>query len=296
MFQGFVISLFSSGPKTKKPKKRRNHFLKDRLNLFEFGDQPWLCGDLREAYVNCLNFLFRVGGHYHRMHQPFLKWVHACRCNTVLDLASGGAGPIQILLKSIQKIGEKSPQIILSDLYPNLKTYEALKKEFGSTVVDYVSDPVSVDNIRGDFKCRTICSSLHHFSNEYVRSMIEDVLTHGSGIFILEPFQRNLKHLLMAVFTGPFLAMLTPFFRRKFSFKEFLVCTVFPIAPVMVWFDGIMSVLRSYTSEEIKNLLPATGSKDYKIEFGTKRYLVFFDSMYFSVVRLDHVSQEVGAT
>ena len=55
---------------------RRMTFL-PRIQAFEFCDQPWLKGILREAYMDGLSFLFGLCGIYQGMHRPFSRWASA---------------------------------------------------------------------------------------------------------------------------------------------------------------------------------------------------------------------------
>ena len=64
-----------------------------RIQAFEFCDQPWFKGTFREAYMDGINFLFKMGRIYHKMYIPFTRWSKNDN-NHVLDLGSGGAGPI----------------------------------------------------------------------------------------------------------------------------------------------------------------------------------------------------------
>lgn len=256
--------------------------LHDRLELYEFGDQKWLRGWLRQAYVDCLNFLLKSGKHYEKMYLHFARWIKGAGNHPVIDLASGGAGPIDTLLSSAKKSGTKLPQIILSDLFPNVEHYRMLQNRYGKEAIEYLSEPVSATNVPNkDLKLRLICSSFHHFSSNEARQIIRDTIENGSGIMILEPFQRNFRHLLMTTMTGPFMGMLAPFFSEKFKLKTFLVCTLIPIIPLMLYFDGIVSVLRTHTFEEIMEMFPENEREQFIFEQGETCYLSFCFSTYF---------------
>ncbi len=258
-----------------------NRFLKKRLHLFEFGDQPWLKGWLREVYMECLHFLFKKGGHYRHMHRPFCNWVQNSRSKIVLDLASGGGSPIDTILNAIHHENNESPKVILSDLYPNLKQFESLRKWHGDEKIDYLSTPVPAHHLTNPkARLRSICSALHHFRPVDAQQIVSDALINGDGIFILEPFQRNLRHLLMLFLSGPFAGMLMPFSSRPFRWRTFFVCTLVPIVPLMIQFDGIISVLRTYTFDEILDMISPSIREQFAIESGKHPYLGFCSSTY----------------
>jgi hypothetical protein len=265
----------------------KNFEFSKRRNLFEFGDQPWLRGWFREAYVDCLNFLLKQGGHYSQAYEPFLQWIEQADGEVVLDLASGGGGPVDTLHETAIKAGKEMPKIILSDLFPNQSNYLRLQQKYGSKAVGFVGESLSATDVpaKKDYQLRLMSSALHHFSPDMARKIISDAVIHGQGIFILEPFKRDLRHLMMAIFTGPFLGMLTPFVDKRFSIKKCFVCTIFPIIPLMVQFDGIMSVLRTYTFSELMEMFPSDIRDELSVRTGENPYLWGCSSTYFYVCR-----------
>lgn len=250
--------------------------------LFEFCDQPWLKGWLREAYVDCLNFVLKVPGIYAHMLGPYSQWAAGTRSDKILDLASGGGGPIDTLLRNAEKTETPLPQILLSDLFPDIRRYKQLECEHGTERISYLEEKTDATEIsQMNSIPRSICSAFHHFSEEQARRILEDSAKNSSGIFLMEPLQRDLPHFLFMILSGPFLGMLTPFFSHRFSVKNLLVCTLIPIIPLMVQFDGIISVLRSYNNEEICALFPDTEREHFVIRSGTVRLLGFWGSTYF---------------
>jgi hypothetical protein len=49
---------------------------------------------------------------------------------------------------------------------------------------------------------------------------------------------------------------LAPFFAKRFSWAKAFVTWVIPVVPLMLMFDGVVSVLRTYDRSEIISLLP----------------------------------------
>jgi hypothetical protein len=259
--------------------------LKQRLHLFEFGDQPWLKGWFRETYLECLNLNFRMGGHYKKMDLPFLSWLNLGRGNEVHDFASGGALPIETILTSLKERGEKVPRVTLSDLFPDIEKYKKLKDQLGSDVVNFLEEPVSLmemEKYPSQFK--SICSALHHFSKEDARKIINGALNSGRGLFIMEPFQRSMGHLLMVAVFGLIPAMLSPFL-GTFSFKKLFFCTILPVIPLMLYVDGIVSVLRTYSFEELQSLIPEAHLKNFSLHYGKQPYFLNCSSTYFYLAK-----------
>lgn len=264
-----------------------------RIHSFEFCDQSWLSGVWREAYLDGLNFLFRLGGIYHRMYRPFSRWARASGGSQVLDLASGGAGPIETLVSSAQEARASIPRITLSDLFPDLRSYRRLQEAFPETV-DCIPVPVnalSPTSIGGGFPLTSICTGFHHFKPDQAQQLLENIVNRSNGIFIMEPTERSWLSPLLPVLTFIPL-MLAPFFSRRFSLKAFAISTLIPIVPLLVVFDGIVSALRMYRPEEILAMVPEPARSSWKWEWGKYRCLLVFRATYLFGARTQQVSSK----
>ena len=263
----------------------QRHFA-HRRHAFEFGDQSWMKGAWRAAYLDCLNFGLRVGGQFRPVHKAYSAWAQRAGAGTVLDLGSGGAAPIETLILGARADGNAMPKIVLSDLFPSAAHYEAMKQRLGAEAIDYVSEPVSALKVdRPDLPARSICSTFHHFRPDDARALVEDAIRNGSGLFILEPLQRNLRHFLLVLLSGPFAYMLAPFFARRFSVFSLLFCTLLPIIPLMVMWDGCVSALRMYTPDEIRAMIPEELRTKVDVETGEFPYIGAFGATFVAMTR-----------
>lgn len=252
------------------------------MQLFEFCDQEWLRGAWREAYLDGLNLLFRCGRAYCRMHEPFRCWAFRCRSARVLDMASGGAGPIGTMLASAARAGKSFPRVTLSDLHPDLDAFRRVQAAFPQQV-DFVAEPLDATGERCaamDAPLRSICAGFHHFGPDQARRILHASVTRAQGLFIMEPVERTWLSLLYPVPLF-FLFLLSPFFAKRFSAKKFAVTTLLPLVPLMIVFDGMVSVLRTYRREEFWALLPDAARRAWHWEWGTCRYSGIFRTTFF---------------
>lgn len=257
-----------------------------RVHLFEFGDQPWISGKLRTIYNEALNIGQRAGGQYRKMASAFHQWSTRCRADKVLDLASGGGAPLMAMMDSARAAGTELPQLICSDLFPDRSRLERLRRAYGADRLDFIETPVSALERHPELPlARSICSALHHFSPDAARRIVESSLSPGGGLFILEPFTRDWHHLFVYVLLGPWVYMAAPFFARRFSPATFLLCTVIPVVPFMIYWDGIVSVLRVHTPEEIRKMIPSDLEEEVFMEFGYVPYLLGCRAMYVALSR-----------
>ena len=261
-------------------------FFSQRHHFFEFGDQPWLTGVLRASYLDGLNLGLRLGGQFSKVHLALHAWADHRKGQPILDLGSGGGGPVETILRAAEKDGLRLPKIYLSDLFPSPRHYQNLQDALGADRIDYLKEPLSAWSAnQPPFELRSICSTFHHFKPAEARLLVERALTSGSGLFILEPLQRNLRHFLMVLLSGPFPYMLAPFFADRWSWRKFLLCTVLPVAPLMVAFDGCVSVLRTYTAQEITDMIPPALRDEVEVHQGTLPYMGLYGALHVSLIR-----------
>jgi len=246
-----------------------------RIQLFEFCDQPWLRGSLREAFLDCLSFVHHVYQPYYHLAQPFAEWANQNRQNVrkdrvgeaILDLASGSGEQITMLLDASTKQGLHLPKFILSDLYPNLSAWHALQKSCGNDAVGYIEKPLSALDIpEGAPRHWTIFTAFHHLSPAAARILLQGLVAKGDGLCIIENTRRQ-WFCCVAMVLGLPVHLIVPFFAKRFKWSKFLCTTVIPIIPLMVAFDGVVSALRSYTKEEIIAMLPPGSENIFTIEY-----------------------------
>ncbi|MCK6472489.1 MAG: hypothetical protein L6R28_12160 [Planctomycetes bacterium] len=262
-----------------------------RVQGFEFGDQRWFKGIWREAYLDGLNFSFRLYGVYRRMHEPFARWARMAlgskathETARVLDLGSGGAGPVETVLACARKSGTDLPRVTLSDLNPDLDAFQRAKAALPERL-DFVPesldacDPEAAASAAPDARLRSVCSAFHHFDPDSARRLLAATTEQADGLFVMEPMGRSW---LSPLYSLPNLLplLLAPFFARRFSFKKVLIGTLLPLVPLMIVFDGVVSALRMYRPEEVLELLPESARRGWHWEFGEKPYMLLFRAPY----------------
>lgn len=230
-----------------------------RMNLFEFCDQKWLKGAWREAYLDGLNTTFKMFKLHADLAKPFNLWISKSNKKNVLELCSGGGGPINTL---IEKSDEKFI-ITLSDLNPDVNAFEKVKEKYPDRI-SFINKSTDATDTKGlETNLIFMCSSFHHFSPQMAQKILLNAYKNSNGIFIQEILSRNFFNMISSIFNLLPL-MLTPFFSGRLTFFKVLITTIIPIIPLMIIFDGIVSVLRTYTIEEIFNMMPEKMKKEWQ--------------------------------
>ena len=251
-----------------------------RYHLIELHEQKWMPRFLRESFVEGLSAVLGMTGVYRGVAPHFAGWLSRSGCREVLDLASGAAGPTETLINDLRDLGVEPPHFCLSDLFPSEVRFSQLKEAYPEHV-SFVSEPVDALRVQPPLgrELRQIVSAFHHFRPEQARLILQDAVEHSRGICILEPFQRDRRHLLLAALTI-FPALLAPFYVRERRLRLFLTSLLLPVVPLMLVFDAWVSVLRSYTGEEIRAMVGSLKAENYQWSVGSTRFLRVFRTTY----------------
>jgi len=239
-----------------------------RLQLFEFCDQQWLQGWLREAFFDCLSFTHNYLQPYYHVVKPFAAWAHQNKASVIQDFGSGSGEQIAFVIKTGTKNNIQLPKFILSDLFPQLAAWRTMRSAMGSEVVDYVEPSLSALNPAGvTSRYWCIFTAFHHFPPQDAGNFLREFTHHADSLCIMELSRRVWPDIIAEFFLGLPVYFFTPFFASRFKWQKLLFTTFIPVVSLMVWFDGFISILRSYTKEEIIEMLPEDCRDDFEVEY-----------------------------
>lgn len=110
----------------------------------------------------------------------------------VVDFCSGGGGPIPTIETIINadrsRYNLKPLRFILTDLYPHVEAWRALKAK--SSQIEYITKSVDACNappevITGNFQqariFRLFCLSFHHFDDRLAKRILDDSMEKSDG-------------------------------------------------------------------------------------------------------------------
>jgi hypothetical protein len=239
-----------------------------RFQLFELEDQAWCPESLRSAITDFLRTLMEWFRPYAGAAPLLARVLTQLGETEVVDLCSGGGGPWGDLVRRVPAIGGPAVRVRLSDLYPNQAAFERLVRKSASRIT---AEPESVDATDVPARLagfRTLFTALHHFPPGVARAILADAARHGRGIGVFEITRRTPLDLLGMLFL-PVLALLVTPFIRPFRWDRLFWTYLVPIVPLIVWLEGTVSCLRSYTPAELRDLV--TGLDAYRWEIGAVR-------------------------
>lgn len=231
-----------------------------RIHAFEFEDLHWFPKNLRNYATDFLQF----GANTFDMYRPVIpilkKGIEHAGNNTIVDIGSGGGGG---LIKIAGHLKKENPslKIILSDFYPNIEAFERTRATSPETF-DFISEPVDAMAVPSSLKgLRTQFLSLHHFKPEQAKAILQNAIDNKQPIAIFEGQQRDVKSLI-AMLLSPLNVLLTTPFIRPFKMDRILFTYLIPILPVFILWDGVISVLRTYTVKELNTMISQLNGHD----------------------------------
>ena len=241
-----------------------------RIHAFEFNDLPWFPPTFRRMQTDYLQFATTLGAGHKNLVPLFRRALQHAGTMEILDLCSGGTGPWLRLQQHLKQAG-LPVSIQLSDKYPNP---EAILK-WGKTApqgIEYLAEPVDALHVPSHLKgMRTLFEGFHHFKPEQARLILQDAMEHKAAIGIFEAsLPPSLKLFLLLI--SPFVTffsyfLITPFIKPR-TWWRFLWTYLIPLVPLATCWDGVISLLRVYSVQELQALTASLPDNNYTWEIG----------------------------
>lgn len=240
-----------------------------RLHLFEFEDLKWFPKIIRDYMTDFLQFTANKFDFYKTLVPILKKGLSRIDDREIVDLASGGGGGWLSLSKHIEK---EIPDIrvCLTDFYPNRAAFEYMKQKrpdfftYSSSSVNALDVPKELHG-----KLRTQFLSFHHFKMDEAQQILQNAVDTESPILIVEAQKRSFSDFIRFFFSPINVLLITPFI-QPFSFGRIFFTYIIPFVPIFVWWDGLVSVLRSYSKKEQEMMIEKLTNKetfDWEIDF-----------------------------
>jgi hypothetical protein len=242
-----------------------------RIHAFEFEDQAWFPGVVREYMTD---FLSHVGGWSNAPYGPFTERLAEAMRRTgderVVDLCSGAGGPAVVIARDLRERLSRPVGVVLTDLYPSPSRLEHARSVFPGWV-ELEARSIDAQDVPRDLAgFRLVCNGFHHLKPEQARACLLDAVSKRRGVALVELTSRSaLSMLQIALGTATQLAV-TPFI-KPFRWSRLLLTYLVPVVPLCTLWDGMVSCLRVYDPKELQGLIAELPESDYRWEFGRLR-------------------------
>lgn len=245
--------------------------MNSRKYLFEFEDLPWFPAILRESMTDYLRYMLTLTNFYAPITITLLQAMDKASALNIVDLCSGGGGPIEIIKKNIEKASGRKIGITLTDKYPNINAYQFIKEKTPAEI-SYAERSVDAAAVPEDLTgFRTIFSGFHHFDDSFAKAVLQNAADSKAGIGIFDGADRSIFTVLLITLIHPLaFFFLTPFF-KPFRWSRILFTYVIPLIPLLTIWDGMVSITRLRSPQELLKLAESTGRNDYTWKAGKQR-------------------------
>lgn len=242
-----------------------------RLHLFELEDQPWFPAVWRDAGTAYLRLAADLAGQPRAMAPKLAQLLRATGARRLVDLCSGGAGPIPAVVDQLRAEEGIEASAVLTDLYPNVPHLKAVAARSQGRVEVHPESVAATAVPSSLAGCRTLFNALHHFRPKDARGILQSAVDARQPIAVFDVAERTPPFLLGILFAPIAFALALPFL-RPFDWRWIPFTYLVPIIPLFIVWDGLVSGLRAYSLRELDALVAGVeGDEDYDWETGRVR-------------------------
>lgn len=240
-----------------------------RMQLLEMEDQRWCPRAIRDAATDYLRFIEEITDPYGAAAPLLLTALRRAHTSRVADLGSGGGGSWPRLVCAMEESG-RPVNVVLTDMLPSREALERIAASSGGRI-QFHSLPVDGRSAPNDLAgFRTLFSFLHRLPPRDARSVLADAVAAREGVAAFDVVRRGPRAILLMMVSPLLVLALTPLI-RPFRWSRLLLTYLIPVVPAVVLFNGVMSCLRTYTPEELRQLTNGLGDDEYVWEIGDLR-------------------------
>lgn len=225
---------------------------------YELEDHSWFPDSLRAYQTDFLGGIAKLIGLYKPAAIFLSGKVKAA--DRIVDLASGSGIPAILATRNMDV------DLILTDKFPNAKNADFINKSFNA---DYMTD--SIDVIENEIPRGAVYimfNSLHHFSKENLIIILKKIQTHNADAYFFEPIMPTLSTFLKVAFSTLLLPFFIVPFIKPFRWDRLVFTYLFPIGILATFWDGMISVRKSYSIQELEEMKTAFQNLGINISVG----------------------------
>ncbi len=203
---------------------------------------------MRQYQVDFLGGVSQITGLY----KPCAKLLNSFEARKIVDLASGNGLSARTLLDQ-----KRDAEVKHTDKFPPESKLEISK-------LDLLKDELPEADLY------TLLNGLHHFDENQIRKLINRIPPKASFLFI-EPIGPRLGSLLKVGFSTLILPFFLVPFLDPFRWDRILITYVLPIGPLICFYDGVVSVFKSYSLKALKDIALRNNVESKRINAGNLR-------------------------
>jgi hypothetical protein len=234
-----------------------------RHHLFEFEDLSWFPDFLRKPMTRYLRRaveFFPLPGLWA---EKLAEMAPRDGLFRIVDLGSGSGGAMKSIIPALRSKG-CLPEVTLTDLYPDpqcIQPGELAGLRYWPSSVDATAVPPELTGTR------TMLLSFHHHPPDRARAILRDAFKMRAGIAVFE-FSARKPLMLMSCLFVPLAVLFLTASIRPLKAGQLFFTYVIPLVPLLMFWDAVVSHLRTYSPAELKEMTSGLESPDYVWETG----------------------------
>lgn len=237
-----------------------------RVHLAELEDQSWFPDVLRNAGTAYLRLAAELTGQPRYMAPLLAKLMRATGATTIVDLGSGGAGPIADVVALVREEGVDATAV-MTDLYPSETVLGGVADASEGRVTAH-PEPVDATAVPASLPgCRTLFNTFHHFRPDAAKAILQNAVDASEPVAVFEVVGRTPPAIVGMLF-APLVVLFAVPFLRPFDWRWLVFTYLVPIIPFFVMYDGLVSCLRVYSVKELDALVASLDAQGYAFETG----------------------------
>jgi hypothetical protein len=237
------------------------------MQWMEFHDQPWFPRSFRDGVTDALQFIMNLGGVYDPIVPRLNSAMEFAGTHRIVDLCSGAGGPWLRIQPILEQKKHQPVDIYLTDIYPNVAMFEEVRKASHGKI-NYSPDSVDAARLPVQLKgFRTIFSSYHHFDPKEATAILRDAVANGQGVGVFEVAKCHPVTIFLVILMPLVSLFVTPFI-RPFRFSRLFWTYIVPVIPFVLYYDGVISCLRSYSLTTLSALTRDLSAQNYQWQIG----------------------------
>jgi hypothetical protein len=233
-------------------------------------DLPWYPDTLRRIQTDYLQFTVTRGSGQKSLIPLITKALRQARTTEVVDLCSGGAGPWPNLQRQLAD-ADCPVSVKLTDKYPHPEAVQQWASHSDARI-EYLAEPVDAMHVPAHLTgMRTLFEGFHHFKPEEAEAILRDAAEQGASIGVFEASLKPPWGPLILLFS-PLMTVLGYFFMTPFikprRLTRFFWTYLIPVVPLVTCWDGVVSLLRVYSPQALRELTTRIPCEGYAWEAG----------------------------
>lgn len=223
----------------------------------EIHDRPWCCRAVHDGVTDFLAFFAEFSGLRRKAYGRIAQFLENGGGNKVVELCAGsGFGAMHMLRRLRQLLPGRDVSVVATDIKEN-SNWPLIRSLTEGGVSAYKKDAETA--LREEDGLFVMFAALHHFSPAEIVSLLKTAMECGRAFICVDYFTRGRLVDLFPLFSGPVLMFFAAPLIFPFSWVRLILTWVFPVLPVVLFVDTLLSMLRSYTPDELKEIVASAG-------------------------------------